>query len=223
VRLHRLGAEAGHLVSRELASGDLARHEASAYERFLDACEVPVELDAFDDAVDGLLATTPRHDAGIDRIAAPALHRALPMSRREASQPGVWRFLAVAHRPDFVRHRWENRSWATMRTRFWSPGTRPDSNAFCRLWWIAELTRDGASYRLTDEVFARQALATNLFVRTIGHHRPAVTAFLEAMGDSPDDVERVARALNRSLGTLVLETLGHDELVALVRELRDAG
>jgi Family of unknown function (DUF6339) len=223
VRLYRLGVESKHLVTRALASGELARHETTAYERYLEECEVAVDLDPLDAVVEDVLASTVRHDAGIDRAAAPALHRALPLPRREAAQPGLWRFLAVAHRPDFVRHRWENRSWATTRTRFWTPGTRPDSNAFSRLWWIAELTRDGDSYLLTEQVLERQPLATQLFVRQFSHHRAAVAAFVDVMGDAAaEEIDRVARELNRSLSTLTLEMMDEAEIRELLRDLRES-
>jgi Family of unknown function (DUF6339) len=221
MKLLRLSPEARSLVTRELASGALLRHDASAYDGFLEDPGVAIDIAELDGVLDELIATTTRHDAAIDRLAAPAIHRALPLPRREAANPGVWRFLAVAHRPDFVRHRWEARSWATMRTRFWSPGTRPDSNAFYRLWWIAELTRNGASYDLTERVLARQHLATQIFVRGFSEVRSAVEAFVDGMDDAASgDVERVARELNGALSTLVLEVIGDDAVRALVRAFR---
>jgi uncharacterized protein DUF6339 len=221
VKLQRLSAEARSLVVRELATGALLRHDPSAYDRFLDDAAVSVDLSELDEKLDGIIATTRRYDASIDRVAAPAIHRTLPLTRREAANPGVWRFLAVAHRPDFVRHRWEARSWAAMQTRFWSPGTRPDSNAFYRLWWIAELTSDGGSYELTERLFARQPVANELFKRGFSRVRSAVEAFVDEMDEAPsDEVERVARELNGALGTLVLEALGVDDLRRLVRAFR---
>lgn len=222
MRLLRLGPEARHLVTRELASGAAARHAEALCAPFLEEPEAPVELDDFDLVADELIADTARHDAGIDRRAAPAIHRALPLSRRAAADPGVWRYLAVVHRPDLVRHRWEARSWATARTRFWSPGTRHDSNALSRWWWIAELTREGGSYALTEQVFERGPLATQLFVRQFSSYRPAVAAFVEELREAPSaEIERIARELNGRLSTLVLEALGLDALRRLIQELRE--
>jgi hypothetical protein len=221
VKLHRLSPEARALVTRDLATGALLRHEPQAYDRFLDDPTLPIDLDELDAVLDQIIEQTAPHDAGIDRIAAPLIHRALPLTRREAANPGVWRFLAVAHRPDFVRHRWEARSWATMRTRFWSPGTRPDSNAFFRLWWIAEITHDGPSYALTERVFARQPLATQLFVRGFSQSREAVAAFVDIIEDgSSADVERLAKELNGALATLVLEAISAADLRSLLAHLR---
>jgi hypothetical protein len=107
-----------------------------------------------------------------------------------------------------------------MRTRFWSPGTRPDSNAYFRLWWIAELTRDGTSYALTDRVLAKQPLATQLFVRSFSQMRSAVEAFVDVLGDaSAPEIERVARELSATLGVVVLEALDVDELRRVIATL----
>lgn len=221
MRLRRLSAEASFLVTNELASGELSQHEPKAYDRFLDEASVGIELDELDEVIDRIIEQTKRHDAAIDRIAAPLIHQALPLPRREAANPGVWRYLAVAHRPDFVRHRWEAKSWATMRTKFWAPGTRPDSNAFSRLWWIAELTRDGDDYTLTQRVFSRQPLATQLFVRGFSESREAVRVFIDEMEyAAAADVERVAKELHGALGVLVLEGIEDEHLRALVRAYR---
>lgn len=221
MKLHRLSAEASFLVTKELATGELPRHEPNVYDRFLDEATVAIELDEFDDVIDRIIEQTQKHDAAIDRTVAPLIHQALPIPRREAAHPGVWRFLAVAHRPDFVRHRWEAKSWATMRTKFWSPGTRPDSNAFSRLWWIAELTRAGDDYSLTERVFSRQPLATQLFVRGFSESREAVRVFIDEMENAAAaDVERVAKELHGALGVLVLEGIEDEHLRALVRSYR---
>lgn len=221
MKLHRLSSLAYHLVTRELASGQLLRHDELAYQPYLEETEQPLELDALEDAVAQVIAGTERHDVAIDRVAAPMLHRALPLSRREAAQPGVWRYLAVIAHPELVRHRWGDPSWATTRSHYWALGTRPDSNTFARLWWIAELSRAGDSYALTDEIFAKQPLAKAIFVRKFGSYRPAVAAFVDVMRNAtPTDIERVARELHGRLSTLVLEAFDEPELRSLIEELR---
>ena len=127
----------------------------------------------------------------------------------------------MAFRPDFVRHRWENRAWATMRTRFWMPGTRPDSNAFSRLWWIAELTRDGDSCDLTRRVLARQSLANSIFVRNFSFYRPAVGAFAFVLEYASAEVlEAVARRFNAVLSTNTLEGQSTEKLAELLKDIR---
>ncbi len=220
--LRVLHPDGRRLVEPELASGERNRWPEEAYASLSSEHPRLLVLDALDERLDALMADTTPFDASIDRRAAPAIHRALPLTRREAADPGVFRFLAVVHRPDFVRHRWEYRSWSTMRTRFWRPGTRPDSNAFARLWWIAELSRDGDDYALTERVLARQPLANNLFVRDMSSYRPLVEAYADVLDEAPSAIiEACTRALQRRLSTVVLESLSVDELRALLRELRD--
>lgn len=100
---------------------------------------------------------------------------------------------------------------------------RHDSNVFSRLWWVAELTREGGDYALTERVFARQSIAIQVFVRRYSWHRPAVVALLDELEEaSPRVVDRVTRDLVGALGTLALEALSLHELRALVRALRVA-
>jgi len=134
----------------------------------------------------------------------------------EAADEGVWRFLAVVVRPQFVRHRWENPTFALARSRFWGFGTRPDSNTFSRLWWIAELTREGRDYSLTERVLAHQSLANLIFTRSFCEHRPCVEACVEVFEPlTPEAMERAARDLHHGLSTRVLETLTTADVVEL--------
>lgn len=219
--LRGLRAEGKRLLTPELASGAVERWSEREYGSLLLDHERKIALNAFDQAVDLTLAATPAFEAASDVLLAPRLHRALGLSRREASNPALWRFLTVVHRPDLVRHRWENRSWASMRARFWSPGTRPDSNVFCRLWWIAELCREGDDYRLCETVLARPALATGLFIRGLSSHRPAVAATCQVLADANSaETEATLKLLHKTLSTQVLEALSFEQLCDLLTRLR---
>jgi hypothetical protein len=100
---------------------------------------------------------------------------------------------------------------------------RHDSNVFSRLWWIAELTRDGSDYSLTERAFSRQSIAIQVFIRRYAWYRPAVVALLEELEDAPQRaIEDVTRNLLGALGTLVLEAMSVAELRTLVQELRRA-
>jgi len=220
VKLYRLQPEGARLVTKKLASGDLDRWEEDAWSQLVEELETHVPLEELGRAIDRIIDGTEPHQATIDAMAAPAIHAALPLTRRVAADPGVWRFLTVVFRPDFVRHRWENTAWATMRGRFWRTGTRPDSNAFSRLWWIAELTRDGDSYELTRRALQRQSLANALFVRKISFHRPAVEACIDVLYEaSQETTERMLKGLTKWLGVVPLEGLEKDEVIEVLRAL----
>jgi hypothetical protein len=160
-------------------------------------------------------------DLQMDAFAAPAFHAALPLTRREAADPAPFRYLAIVRHPEVVRHRWPYRSFATMRQRFVRHGTRHDANAFSRWWWIAELTRDGSDYELTRSVLARSSLATHLFSRHLCHHRPAIQACIDVLGEAPGaEVEATLRIVGKALSTRVFEAMTREELREVVAEAR---
>lgn len=213
-----LAPGARRLVTPELASGDLARHAEDECGTLLAPMRRDISLAALDHAVHEQLRVLPRGDARADVVLGPMIHRCLPLTRREAADPGVFRYLAVIRHPELVRHRWEYRSFATMLTRFWRPGTRHDANAFSRWWWIAELTRDGDDYTLTRRVFERSALATHVFSRDIASVRRAVDVITRVLGDAPSgEVEVALKSLGKMLSVYVLEALPDEELELLVR------
>ena len=152
--LRRLAPTGRRLVTPELARGELQRHAEDTWAPHSEALPRDYGLEALDEGLAGLIAAVPEHSSELDARAAPLIHQALPLSRRAAADAGIWRFLAVVAHPDFIRHRYEYQSWATMRSRFWRAGLRHDSNTFSRLWWIAELTQDGGDYSLTQRAFS---------------------------------------------------------------------
>ena len=218
VRLHRLEISGRKLVTPDLARGEIVRLPEEAWKTSVEPIGRDVMLRDLDDALDDVISRTTAFDAAaIDSAAAPAIHAALRLTRREAADIGVWRWLAVVHRPDFVRHRWEFRAWSTMRDRFWRAGTRPDSNAIGRLWWIAELTHEGRSYALTERVLSSQTLANAIFVRQLSTYAPAVAAAADALTSAPGHVvEATLLRLHRHLSIVPLEALSDAELVGLM-------
>jgi len=174
-------------------------------------------------AVDGFIAALPRrlphNKADVDGEIAVAIHKSLPLQRREAADPGVWRYLAVVAAPGFIRRRWSAEE-DTFRSRFWRPGTRPDSNYYSRLWWIAELTSgNDRNYDRTRKALSSQALANAIFVRSLSHYFPAVKACVDVLGDEQSDtVHRVVREFFRALALLPREALTEYDIAELLRE-----
>jgi hypothetical protein len=222
--LRLLQPEGRRLVTPELASGEVPRWESPEWEPLTTELHSRVNLEPLDRLAEELTTTFERYDSAIDAWLAPRLRRAIPISRREASEPGIWRYLAVVRYPEIIRHRWELLSWPIMRQRFWSFGTRHDSNTFARLWWIAELTREGDNYELTEKALGRQSLAIQIFVRSWSSHRPAVEASVERLGDAPAEViERAARELSRHLATVPLEGLDRADIAGLIDRVVGVG
>jgi hypothetical protein len=212
-RLLHLSLDGQRLATPELASGEQEQWPEPAWAELVDPFPRELPLQEFHKVIDTVEQRFERYDTAIDAELAPRLHRALKLTRREAADVGVWRFLTVVARPDFVRHRWENRSWATMRGRFLRGGTRPDSNALYRLWWMAELTRAESDYSLTTRVLKSQSLANAIFVRSLSFYRPVIVALVDTLEDrGADETERTMVRLTRWLGVTPLEGLSSEDI-----------
>ncbi|KIG19268.1 hypothetical protein DB30_03824 [Enhygromyxa salina] len=220
--LQSLAPTGRRLVTQELVTGQLQRHAATAWRDHVQPLSHAIELEQLDLGLAQIMSVVPQHSSQIDARAAVAIHRALPISRRVAADPGVFRFLAVVHQPAFVRHRYEFQSWATMRDRFWRAGLRHDCNTFSRLWWIAELTVIDGDYSLTERAFSTQSVAIQVFIRKFAHYRPAAAACIEALEQQPGGiVERVLPRFNAYLSTVPLEGQDQAQLRVVLDELID--
>ncbi len=208
-----LRAEGVRLATAELGDGRLERWPDEAWQGLVEQPTRRIDLTELTRVMADLTQAFARYDTRMDGTAAERLHRCLQLTRREASDVRLWRFLAIIAYPNVVRHRWEHHSASTMRARFIRAGTRPDSNAFSRWWWIAELTRQGDHYGLTHRAFARAPLTNAVFVRSLSFFRPAVEACLTVLEHEPADaVERVMFELSRWLALVPLEGLSRADL-----------
>lgn len=195
---------------RECAEAERREHVAPL--------ERPVALDGFEEVVRRALREGLARPVDDGRLAVE-LHQALRLTRREAAEIGVWRYLAVVAGPELIRRRWRA-DQKTFASRFWSPGTRPDSNYYARLWWIAELSSgpDG-DYERTRRALRSQALATAIFVRNFCHYFPAVKACVEVLADEAQErVARAARELYRELALVPREALAAEDIAEFLRD-----
>ncbi|MCZ9342507.1 DUF6339 family protein, partial [Streptomyces sp. TRM76130] len=85
-----------------------------------------------------------------DAWLAPRLHATLRLTRREAADRRLWTHLALAVAPDYVI--WRHRASPTPAKP--QPRTAPerfkgaaDRQCLSRLWWAAEMFRNGRDYR----------------------------------------------------------------------------
>ncbi len=134
-----------------------------------------------------------------DRWLAPRLHHALRLSRAEAADRGTWQWLAVRVH-EYVTWRWERQDNGTVvEARWWGPIHK---QALARLWWGAEIFRDGHDYRPVERAFIRQDLPNSLLHRPLVRCRSLALGLVEVLapdgGDavSADEVNDLARALN---------------------------
>lgn len=217
MNLHTLRPEGRRLLTRAFLDGERQRWQLSECEDLVSALDRNIPLDEFVAVID-TFSRRPRQRAEVDGPLAVELHKSLRLFRREAADPGVWRYLAIFVAPEFIRHRWKQ-DQAPFHRRFWQPGTRPDSNYYSRLWWIAELTAGtDRDYDRTLKVLRSQALATAIFVRSICHYFPAVKACVDVLADEPGDViARVVREFYRELALVPREALADGDIIEMLR------
>lgn len=219
--LKRLTEDGRRLVGDSFLKGavDLSDEDVAEFVNPLPE-EPTAELDSLDGTVDDVVSRHSQFDTGMDAVLADEVHRCLDVGRRVAGDPGLWHWLAVVRYPHFVRHRWEYSSEEAMREKFLGAGSDLYSNALHRLWWIAELTRDGSDYTLTHEVFSNQTLVNKVFDRWFARYRPAVVAVCDELSDEPSWViDESTRRFNHALTNVQLEGLTKSDARDLIRRV----
>ena len=145
---------------------------------------------------------------------ASRVHATLRLTRREAADRRLWAYLNVAAFPDHVLWRWldpNDPESAVPIDRFLGEDSK---NHLGRLWWGAELTRNGDNYARTEKAFRNSRFSVSWQGLDMMHHRPAALAlvdFLEQFNDGKGATDsqgtRMARALNAALRTLALDAV----------------
>lgn len=164
-----------------------------------------------------------RHDANrtaADGWLAPRLHATLRMTRAEAADNRLWNHLAMVVAPDYVawRHRRSDTGeghGAATAARFSGPHY---TQAFSRLWWAAELFRDGADYRPVEFACRLQDVLQTTMRLDVIDHRPTAQAILKVLEQRlaagvrrlGDQVNALSAAVNAAGSTLVYEVLAPD-------------
>lgn len=141
-------------------------------------------------------------DPATDAWVAPRLHASLRLTRREAADPSIWAYLAVIEFPDYVRARWGDE------TGRWFAGEV--NQAISRLWWGAEMCRNGADYGPVTTAFSVQDVPNTWFRLDAIHSRPLAIALTRLMLENTPtgrQLNRLATATNLRLTTTVLDAL----------------
>ena len=216
------------LVSEEFLRGEeeLTREELEPY---LENTGIEVDLSPIREKIQNDVYDSDEHERGdstIDGEVAETVHRTIDLTRRDAATDGIWHYLTVVEFPDFVRYRWEGDD---MRGKFLDGGEDIYSNALHRLWWIAEITRDGDDYTRTSEIFEMQELTNDVADRWFARYKPVTWACVDELKPSavedfdPANSDIVAKAttrLNEKLTVSLVEGLTYEEAVDLVKEVR---
>ncbi len=197
--------------------GALHSFSADEVEDFEDHLEIP-RFDAgllralFEEGLALGHLNKPEDGYALDRWLAPRLHSVLRIPRRFASDRAFWAWIAMRFAADYVHQRWENkgvvRDW-----RFTSTALR---NGVSRLWWAAELLRNGPDYDAVDLGLRKVRLAQFALELRYSWYRPAAIAFVRVAqgGSEPMDdgaMRFLSTRANAYLPLSPLEVLGFDE------------
>ncbi|SFQ16082.1 DUF6339 family protein [Amycolatopsis rubida] len=207
-------AVAAHL-GRGIQSGDEVPPRAALQKT---ATALPVsarwQTEPFRELVDEAMRRFHDRRTAADAWLAPRLHATLRMSRSEAAQGELWNFIALLVAPDYVvwRHRGKSIAQAS---RFSGPHY---TQAFARLWWAAELFRNGEDYRPAEAACQVQEIFNSTMRLDVIDHRPtavAIVRLLERMRDEQtprlgDHLHALSAAINIAGSTLVFEALAPD-------------
>jgi hypothetical protein len=213
VSLKTLDHGANEIVSRSGFRLGLETPDLSDFETELDLGH-PVDLDAVRAFLDEVIVRFAEDGTNADVWLAPRLHYSLRLTRREAANRGLWRWLGSAFAPDYVRVRWgppggtTDPDKAAKTERFVGPDYK---QALARLWWMAELFRDGSDYLPVELALRNQDIPNNLFRMDIAHHRPSVQAAVRVLeGRTGREANALAKALNSAATTLVVDAIAPD-------------
>ncbi|MBJ7905151.1 DUF6339 family protein [Streptomyces sp. NPDC003656] len=153
-----------------------------------------------------------------DAWLAPRLHATLRLSRREAADKRLWNHLALAVAPDYVA--WRHLAEPTAKKpepriaaeRFRGPG---DRQCFSRLWWAAELFRNGPDYEPVEVACGNQDLIHTVLRLELIDHRPTAQALVRLLKNgrvaNGREVNGLSTAINAAGATLVYDVLAPDE------------
>ncbi|MFF9619985.1 DUF6339 family protein [Streptomyces griseosporeus] len=153
-----------------------------------------------------------------DAWLAPRLHATLRLTRREAADKRLWTHLALAVAPDYVA--WRHLSEPTAKNperriapeRFQGPA---DRQCFSRLWWAAELFRNGPDYEPVEVACSNQDLIHTVLRRDLIDHRPTAQALVRLVKSGKvttgREINGLSVAITAAGATLVYDVLAPDE------------
>lgn len=159
------------------------------------------------------------HDerARADAWLAPRLHATLRITRREAADAQLWNHLALRVAPDYVQ--WRHRSKAAhggavaavQAARYSGPF---HTQTFSRLWWAAELFRDGSDYGPAAVACGNQDILNTVLRLEMISHRPTAQAFVSMIQRGAirtgREANAAAKAVNAAGSTLSYESIASD-------------
>ncbi|MFF9162778.1 DUF6339 family protein [Streptomyces longwoodensis] len=154
--------------------------------------------------------------ARADAWLAPRLHATLRLTRREAADKRLWTHLALGVAPDYVAWRHLSEPTTTKPERRISTERfqgSADRQCFSRLWWAAELFRNGSDYGPVEVACGAQELI-HMLRQDLIDHRPTAQAFVRLVQSGRITASReivgLTIAINAAGATLIHDALAPD-------------
>ncbi|ELZ68576.1 hypothetical protein C457_11246 [Haloferax prahovense DSM 18310] len=223
----------GNLVTDEFLENDIT-YDCSEVQPFVEETAYEADLDSLGQVLNYVM-NEGRHRfesdrSDLDAAVAPAVRKFIDVPRRAAGDPGIWHYLAVVWRPDYVRFRWPMKgttSVTSLREKFTKSTEDLYAPAFARLWFMADFTQtEDDGYGPTEKILTRQYIANRLFDRKDLRREAAVQAFAKVAYerddadfiDDNDLVEKVAKALSHELSSISAEAIGVQGVEKLIEQ-----
>ncbi|WP_406310035.1 DUF6339 family protein [Streptomyces sp. NBC_00623] len=170
------------------------------------------------DLVDDAMYQFKDNRTDADGWLAPRMHATLRLTRREAADQRLWNHLALAVAPDYVAFRHPPaapRGGGTPRINRDRFKGAADRQCFSRLWWLAEMFRNGADYAPVVAGCANQDLIHNALRMDLLDHRPTAQALVRILErgvvSTGREINGLITAINTAGATLVYDALAPDE------------
>ncbi|WP_306312315.1 DUF6339 family protein [Streptomyces hydrogenans] len=215
VRLGLLSAAAAEpFLTEDLLQG-VQGHAGVDLDKVVDAqadddprWEVEPLRDLVEDAMHAFHDNRTQADAWL----APRLHAALRLNRREAADRRLWSHFALAVAPDYVA--WRHSSQTTSRISPERFRGSLDRQCFSRLWWAAEMFRNGGDYTPVVAACGNQDLIHSALRRELIDHRPTAQALVQVMergvAATGREIEGLMTAINAAAATVVYDAFAPD-------------
>jgi hypothetical protein len=195
------------LLTKDFRRGDdVPLGEAPRFRR--PAADREVQLAPIAAIVEAAMEKFASHPTKSDAWLGPRVHATLRLTRREATDGGMWAWLHVLAFPKYVRWRWAPQDEETP-----IPFNRfigDDSNSgLKRLWWASEIARDGSNYEPAVRALGVQRF--DLWQRLVlMHHKACALAavdFLAGRRVTSAQSIAMAKAMNVAVRTTSLDAL----------------
>lgn len=226
-RMRGLETTAAALVDEDFRRGEKHLKKEDFASHLVDL-EIEFEIEDFNETIEESIEsvsgtlTSDEEKAEHDASLSKEIHKNFSLTRREASDWRLWNYLTVVENPDYVRFRWGKNPG---RNRFMGR-TRPQRNAFARLWWLAEITYDKEKgYALTEKMFkTSQDIPASIFGRGYGKYSPAAKALANIAEFTEEDVtsklaQETGKMLNKKSALYVLDSMSYTEISHLLTEI----